>query len=313
MKIIISQIFILVSLQVSGQHLWQVPRPLMSKEALNEIIGATSPDPLGKELRILWVYGYDAHHIAGAHDYDKIKDLMMSLLTKVEKVTVEEVFEFPTEEQLDNANLVVMYLEQPTWQKNQFEIFKNFIKKGGGVVSLHIASAMLPASEGKLLSECLGFAWNDGTSKWGAIFDDITINNQHDIFRGFPSKITINDEVYWDLFQEEAVHILGSVRTGSTEDSEGPIPKEKLSKEKSPLFWTYELGSGKVFGSTIGHHTFTYFDPEFRIILLRAMAWAASVKPDPFMPLVFDGITDKNNMVGTTDLMRNWIGKKRAR
>lgn len=311
MKFIISQLFILISLQVSGQHLWQIPRPLMSKEELNKIIGPTSPDPLVKDLRVLWIYGYDAHHIAVAHDYDKIKDLMIGLLSKVERVTIEEVFEFPTEEQFDKANLVVMYLEQSTWQKKQFETFRKFIKKGGGVVSLHIASAMFPAAEGKLLSECLGFGWNDGASKWGAIFDDVTVNNQHDIFRGLPSKITINDEVYWDLFQEQKVNILGSVRTGSTEDSEAPIPKENLSKEESPIFWAYALGRGKVFGSTVGHHTFTYYDPEFRIILFRAMAWAASVKPDPFMPLVFEGITDKNNMVGTTDVMRNWIGKKR--
>ena len=71
------------------------------------------------------------------------------------------------------------------------------------------------------------------------------------------------------------------------------------------------MGQGKVFGTTTGHHTFTYYDPEFRIILFRALAWVLDEKPDPFMPLVFEGITDKNGMVGTKDVMRHWKGKKR--
>ncbi|MFT4568345.1 MAG: hypothetical protein ACI9FN_003314 [Saprospiraceae bacterium] len=56
---------------------------------------------------------------------------------------------------------------------------------------------------------------------------------------------------------------------------------------------------------------YTYYDPEFRIILFRAMAWALNEDTSPFMPLVFDGITNENNMVGTTELMRNWEGKQR--
>ncbi len=41
------------------------------------------------------------------------------------------------------------------------------------------------------------------------------------------------------------------------------------------------------------------------------MAWALREKADPFMPLVYDGITSPDNRVGTTDSMRNWKGKRR--
>ena len=77
------------------------------------------------------------------------------------------------------------------------------------------------------------------------------------------------------------------------------------------MFWIYELGEGKVFGTTTGHHTFTYYDPEFRILLFRAMAWAVDEKPDPFMPLVFDGITNDEGLVGITEDLRYWEGKRR--
>jgi hypothetical protein len=41
------------------------------------------------------------------------------------------------------------------------------------------------------------------------------------------------------------------------------------------------------------------------------MAWVLREKPDPFLPLVFEGITDEKGMVGTSDDMRAWKGKLR--
>ena len=171
---------------------------------------------------MLWVYGYDEHHIAGAHDYVKVKDLMVGLLNKVVGVSVEEVFHFPSEEQFSQTDLVVLYLHLPKLKQKQFRQFQEFIRQGGGAVSLHETAILRPASKGKAWSKCLGFAWNEGTSKWGAIFDKINIDNQHQIFQGFPPYIDINDEFYWDLFQQESADILGSVRTGPDEDSDGP-------------------------------------------------------------------------------------------
>ena len=77
------------------------------------------------------------------------------------------------------------------------------------------------------------------------------------------------------------------------------------------MFWPLEIGKGRVFGTTTGHNTFTYYDPEFRIVLFRAMAWVLRETPDPFLPLVFEGITDEKGMVGTSDDMRAWKGKLR--
>ena len=294
-----------------GQHLWQQPKPLVKKEKLVNIIGPIFKDTLNKPLHMLWVYGYDEHHIAGAHDYEKVKDLMLGLLQKVPKVSVEEVFYFPSQAQFDQADLIVMYLHLPELKKKQFSSLQNFIQEGGGIVSLHETAIMRPASKGRQLSKSLGSAWKEGTSKWGAIFEDITVDTTHVVFSGFPRKLTINDEFYWDLYQEDSMKVLGTVRTGPDEESSGPVSEEELSATASPVFWTYALGEGKVFGTTTGHHTFTYYDPEFRIILFRAMAWAIDASPDPFMPLVFDGITNEEGMVGTTQDMRYWKGKKR--
>ncbi|MDA7632750.1 ThuA domain-containing protein [bacterium] len=296
-----------------AQHEWQKPKPLIAKAELAKIVGKLDATEPSKELRILWVWGYDANHRPGAHDYLKVRDLMCGLLRKVPRVTVTEVFHFPTRKQLEEADLMAMYLHLPNLSDSQYTDFKSFIQRGGGVVALHETAIMRPASAGKKLATCLGMAWDEGRSEWGAIFDDISIKNSHPIFAGFPEKLRIMDEFYWNLNQIDGVNILGTVRTGPPHGSRGPLPSKALSKEPSPVFWTLEMGKGRVFGTTTGHNTFSYYDPEFRIVIFRALAWVAREKPDPFLPLVFDGITDKQNRVGIVSDMRGWKGKLRKR
>lgn len=294
-----------------AQHQWQKPKPLVPKATLEKLIGPLSAEAPSKELKITWVWGYDASHHPGAHDYLKVRDLMTGLLNAVPKVTVDTAYHFPSKEQLEQADLLVLYLHLPQLTDGQYTDFKSYIARGGGVVALHETAIMRPASEGQKLASCLGMAWNEGTSNWGAIFEDISIENEHEIFQGFPDKLRIVDEFYWNLIQHKDAKILGTVRTGPPGSSRGPLPEERLSKERSPMFWTLESGKGKVFGTTTGHNTFTYYDPEFRIVLFRAMAWAMGEKADPFMPLVYEGITNSEQMVGTTDTMRDWKGKLR--
>jgi hypothetical protein len=59
--------FSLFPLFVYGQHLYQLPKPLIEKTYLEEIIGPLSSKKFEKPLNVLWVYGYDEHHIPGAH------------------------------------------------------------------------------------------------------------------------------------------------------------------------------------------------------------------------------------------------------
>lgn len=295
-----------------GQHLWQQPKDPIPREAVEKIIGSVESKKPSKPLHIVWVWGYDKGHKPGAHDYLRVRDVMTNLLKQVPDVTVDTAYQFPSREQFNKADLVVMYLHLPQLRDEQYAMFKSYIEGGGGVVALHETGIMRPASEGKKLCGCLGMAWDEGRSKWGAIFDDITIRNDHKIFRGFPKKLSIVDEFYWQLQRMDEIEVLGEVRTGPPGNSKRRVPASMLSKEKSPVFWTYQPGDGRVFGTTLGHNTFTYFDPEFRIVLFRAMAWAMREKPGPFMPLVYAGITRADGTVGTTDDMRSWEGKRRG-
>ena len=296
-----------------AQHEWQAPKPLVTRASLEEIIGPQRDDATpSRDLNIVWVWGYDGAHRPGAHDYLRVRDLMVGLLAKVPRVTAETAYLFPTEEQLDRADLVAMYLHLPQLTAAQYARFERYVGDGGGVIALHETAIMRPAAEGKKLGQCLGMSWDEGRSQWGAIFEPISIDHRHPIFAGFASRLRVVDEFYWELNQSEDVEVIGEVRTGPPGHSSGPVPSEQLSKEPSPVFWTLERGEGRVFGTTAGHNTFTYHDPEFRVVLFRAVAWVMAEDPAPFLPLVFDGIVNDEGMVGTTDDMRSWKGKLRA-
>jgi type 1 glutamine amidotransferase len=308
----IAIIFLVSSSLCHAQHTWQKPKPLVPRVSVEKIIGPIENVAPSKDRHIVWVWGYDKPHAPGAHDYLRVRDLMTGLLKKVPNTTVDTAYLFPTQTQFDKADLVVLFLHLPPLTTKQYAMFKAFIRGGGGVVAIHETAIIRPASEGKKLAECLGMAWNEGQSRWGAIFADISIDNQHPVFKGFGDTLRINDEFYWDLNKIEGVQVIGSVRTGPPNSSAARVPASMLSTEPSPMFWTLESGKGRVFGTTLGHNTFSYYDPELRIVLFRAMAWAMREAPGPLMPLVFEGITNAAGLVGTTDDMRNWKGKLRA-
>jgi type 1 glutamine amidotransferase len=52
-----------------------------------------------------------------------------------------------------------------------------------------------------------------------------------------------------------------------------------------PLFWSRQAGAGRVFVSIPGHFTWTFDDPLYRILILRAIAWTAREPVDRFNEL----------------------------
>jgi type 1 glutamine amidotransferase len=97
---------------------------------------------------------------------------------------------------------------------------------------------------------------------------------KHPVTRGF-EKLKLVDESYWNLVGDpQGVEILG---TGVEQNAD------------QPLFWTREQGRGRVFVSIPGHFTWTFDDPLFRVLLLRAIAWTAQEDVDRFNELVTIG------------------------
>jgi type 1 glutamine amidotransferase len=53
-----------------------------------------------------------------------------------------------------------------------------------------------------------------------------------------------------------------------------------------PMVWTFTKGRGRVFGSILGHYSWTYDDSLFRALILRGLAWAAGEPTTRFDALV---------------------------
>lgn len=87
-----------------------------------------------------------------------------------------------------------------------------------------------------------------------------------------------------------------SSKRGSTLlDVVGTLPKNRIlgtaveEGDPQPQVWSLESGKGRVFVSIAGHYSWTFDDPLFRVLLLRAIAWTAREPVDHFNDLVWPG------------------------
>lgn len=288
------------------------PNAPMSEAAVKTLTGDWEGARLSRDVRILWLSGPEDHG-GGEHDYIRVREMFVPLLKKVPRVTVEEAFLFPTEDQFERADLLVQYLHLPDLTDEQFAMFQAFVERGGAVVSIHESCIMRPVARAEKLADCIGCSWKGNKeSRWSKFGHDhpVHLDTGHPAFAGLPKSVQLNDESYWNLLAREEVEVIGVVAPAgpANEDFKATLAREGV---RSHAFWTYQRGKGRVFGTTTGHYTYTFHDPVYRLLLLRGMAWTLNEDPKPFLPLVFDGITDENGMVGTTDRMMDYRNRRR--
>jgi type 1 glutamine amidotransferase len=206
------------------------------------------------------------------------------ILTGAPKVKVTIANGWPSEEQFKTADLIAMFC-YGQWDKKRLQELDEFLSRGGGFVIMHPA-VIIP--EGKDITEQatkrLGLAWEYGYTRWRHGPMDLKIAApDHPICLGLPETIHLLDEAYWPLKGDlSKVTVLATSNETISEDSQQTKPE--------PMFYTYEYGKGRVFSCILGHYTWTFDDPYFRILLLRGMAWAAGESPYRFDRLVLRGI-----------------------
>jgi hypothetical protein len=283
---------LLLSLCSTGyaQFPWQKPVTRDLAE-IQRIVGPIRQREPSRELNIVWVWGIDKFHAKETHEYAWVMDRYVNvLLPRVPRVTVVPAMWFPTKEQWEKADLVVFYL----WpgEKWDYGLIDAHQKRGGGLIFIHMA---LMQGSGEDLSKRIGLAWDlkkDGTL-WGILPAPVTLTDaamKSPIFERFPKKFDLADEFYWQLRGDPArVTTLVASPAGpaiANKPVDGTPRIEDLDGKAWPVMWTTEVGRGRVFVSGAGHNYFTFNDPYFRIILLRAMAWTMHESFDPFKPLV---------------------------
>ena len=289
------------------------PNKPIPKEEIIKFTGQFKDAKLSRDIRILWLYGPEDHR-GGEHDYIRIKELFVPMLETVPRVTVEEAYMFPSQDQFDRADLMIQFLHLPDLTDKQFTMYQNYVDGGGSVVSIHESCIIRPIDRANKLAGCIGCSWQGNKdSHWGKFAKDhpLYLKNDHPAFKGLPQSVTLNDESYWDLLKRNNVEVIGAIAPKSDNEKVSFADILKTEGVRSDAFWAYTSGKGRAFGTTTGHYTYTYFDPMYRLILLRGIAWSLKEDPAPFMPLVFHGITDDEGLVGTTDAMMNYKNRRK--
>jgi type 1 glutamine amidotransferase len=310
--------FLLMSLLVAGslnaadpdKKIEPRPNDLVYKESLKQLTGDFKGAKLSRDVRILWLSGPEDHG-GGSHDYIRVKELFVPMLQSIPRITVEAAFSFPTQKQFDKADLLIQYLHLPNLTAEQFAMYQNFVDRGGRVVSIHESCIMRPIKRAKKLASCIGCSWKGKASMWSKFAHGhrLHLDTEHPAFSGLPASVQFNDESYWNLLAHEGVKVIGAIAPADGKKQSFNKVLE-LPNVRGHAFWTYTPGKAKVFGTTTGHYTYMFYDPLYRLILLRGIAWAIDEDPAPFMPLVFHGITNEKGFVGTTDSMMNYKNRK---
>lgn len=296
----------------TGKNIKPRPNDLVSKESLKQFTGEWEDAKLSRDVRILWLAGPE-DHAGGSHDYIRVKELFVPMLRSIPRITVETAFSFPTRKQFDQAELLIQYLHLPNLTDDQFAMYQAFVDRGGRVVSIHESCIIRPMERARKLAGCIGCSWKGHkTSKWSKFAHGhrLHLDTKHSAFSGLPASLQFNDESYWNLLARDGVEVIGAIAPADEKKRSFDSVLE-LPNVRGHAFWTYTPGKAKVFGTTTGHYTYTFYDPLYRLILLRGIAWAIDEDPAPFMPLVFHGITNEKGLVGTSDSMMNYKNRKR--
>ena len=200
------------------------------------------------------------------------------------KVNVSTAYGWPSKEQFEKADLIAAFC-YVQYDKEKLKDMEKFLSRGGGFVILHPA-VIIPKGVNIVdeAAELMGLAWEYDYTRWrhGQMAMKIAAAD-HPICRGLPETIDLLDEAYWPLKGDRSkVTILATSDETISEDSDQTKPE--------PMFYAYEYGKGRVFSCILGHYTWTFDDPYFRILMLRGMAWAANESPYRFDRLVLRGI-----------------------
>ena len=200
------------------------------------------------------------------------------------KVQVSTAYGWPSKEQFKKADLIAAFC-YVQWDEQKLEDMEELLSRGGGFVILHPA-VIIP--KGKDISgqvaKLIGLAWEYDYTRWrhGPIELKIAAPD-HPICLGLPKTIHFLDEAYWPLKGD-----LSKVTVLAT--SNETISKDSQQTKPEPMFYAYKYGKGRVFSCILGHYTWTFDDPYFRILLLRGMAWAAGESPYRFDRLLLRGV-----------------------
>jgi len=221
-------------------------------------------------------------HGPGQHDGPRWLADWKPLLT-ARGAKVEGAVGFPTAEQLENTDVLVLYsAEGGAIKPEQRAYLDKFLKRGGGLVAIHDSVC---GNDAQWFKTVIGGAWEHGHSKW--FEGDVSIyytDRTHPITQDV-SNFDFDDEIYWDLHMMPEARILAATYAPDRRNTKGGRIYPSVYGIV-PQMWVYEkqlegaTAAYRAFVCIPGHMHKSFSLPHFRAVLLRGIAWAGKREVD---------------------------------
>lgn len=212
-------------------------------------------------------------HGPGQHDYPQFFADWSKLLTEHGAVVTGSLHA-PLAQELEGVSVLVIYKGDAGYLSDEDRAaLEAFVKRGGGIVSLHDA---LCGPDPAYFATLVGGAKKHGEVNFtlDANVPYTVVDTASPLMKGI-SGLTLRDEAFFKMTwaANPATHVLATTVIDAT-----PSAGEHKG-EVVPQIWTYEhtLPGGqpaRAFVWMQGHNYANFAKPEIRDMLLRAIAWA---------------------------------------
>lgn len=224
-------------------------------------------------------------HGSGQHDYPQFLADWSKLLTERGAV-VSGALRPPTREELEKAEVVVIYKGDVGYLTDgDKSALEAFVKRGGGLVSLHDA---LCGPDPAYFSKLVGGAKKHGEVNYtlDAPVPYTVADKAHPIMKDM-SGLTLFDEAFFNMTwaSDPGIHVLATAEIAPTRSA------GEHRGEKVPQMWTYEHSAdggqtARAFVWMQGHTYANFSNYQIQRTLLRGIAWAAKKPVDELIDYV---------------------------
>jgi type 1 glutamine amidotransferase len=218
-------------------------------------------------------------HQPGLHDYPQFLADWSKILTEHGAV-VDGSLHAPSAAELAHTDVLVIYKGDAGYMdESEKTALEEFVKRGGGIVSLHDA---LCGPDPAYFATLVGGAKKHGEVNYtlGADIPYTIVDKANPIMKGM-GDITIFDEAFYNMTwaKDPAIHVLATTVIPGT-------PSAGAHKgEVVPQIWTYihTLPGGepaRAFVWMQGHTYANFANPQIQAMILRGIAWAGKKPVD---------------------------------
>ena len=246
-----------------------------------------APRPQGQNPNGMHVYlwaGLKSHN-EGQHDYPQFLADWSKILTEHGAV-VSGALHAPSSADLEHTDVVVIYKGDAAFLSDTDKATLDaFVKRGGGLVSLHDA---LCGPDPAYFSTLVGGAKKHGEVNYtlDAPIHYTVVDKANPIMKDM-SDLTLNDEAFFTMTwaKDPAIHVLANTEVPPTRSA------GEHKGEIAPQIWTYEHPvpgnqTARAFVWMQGHTYANFANYQIQRMLLRGIAWAAKRPVDELVTYV---------------------------